>query len=252
MLGFFPHLLRARSVVDPEALAADFTNAAQVAAKIGPHQWLDGAFPAADRELFAPEQHVWVREVGAQVPTGTTDTAPPLIGDGVGDPDLWYIPYNRGFSEVGDGDTALQWTATYPETVLIAFTFQYMRFDIVDFPDYDPADYSTHRYIRAQLMLEVDGARIPGTGPFGVLGSSWRTTGLGTRACRSTLWTVQHLPAGPHRVTPVGGQAPCVRVDESETANSSQVVSDDVSNGVCIANRRLVIVGFPRGARLSA
>lgn len=250
MLGFFPRRIPARGVVDPERLAAEFIEAEKVASHAGPFQWLDGAFPPGSRANFEPFNHVWVRTESTSAASGTTDSQPAQIGAGVGDANLWYIPYNAGFSEVGDGDCAVEWTSEYPELVLIAFSFQYMRLDIEEFPDYDPLVDSTHRHIRTQLMLQVDGARVPGTGPYGPMQSSWRTTGLGTRAARSTLWTVQFLPAGPHRITAVGAQTPCLPITDDTKMDGAQAIDDNIENGVAIGHRRMLVIGAPRAMRM--
>ena len=251
MIGFFPRGLKGKGVVDPTQTANEFIEAMKVARRVGPHQMLDAGF-IGSRAKLAVDEHVWRKEAEVTAPSGSDPNHAEQIGAGVGHANLWYIPYNQSFAEVGDGDVALSWVSTYPETVLVLFSFQYLRLDMTRFPGYSGGDDSTHRHIRAQLLLDVDGARVDGTGPFGLFQNSWRGTGYGCRSARTTLWTVAHLEAGPHRISPVAAQAPCVAVNAESQSDTAQVIDDDIANGVAIGHRRLVLVGFPRGKQVAA
>lgn len=253
LLGFFPFCVRSKGVVDPTQLAAEFMEASRAAGNPGPHQWQDSAFGAAERVQLKRGEHAWVRNASTQALTGSTPLLYEQIGVGVGSASLWYIPYNQSFAEVGDGDVAVSWTSQYPELVLAVCSFQFMRFDVTRFPGYVAGDSTTHRKIRAQVLLEIDGARQDGSGPFAVpTDTRYRGLGVGVRAFRSSVTALAFLPAGAHRITPVAAQTSCLNVTDGELEDATQVIDDPPSDGVCIGHRRVIVVGFPRGKQLGA
>lgn len=124
---FFPFGVASGEVIDPEKLTKEYQEASRIAGKTGQLQWIANAFSGFDKikrgdvsRIMVVKQEALTRAKGASIGGGPTD--PDLRHD---DSTMFHIPYNRGFVEVDN--TAVTWTATYPELVLIAFSHQYIR-----------------------------------------------------------------------------------------------------------------------------
>lgn len=165
---------------------------------------------------------------------------------------LHYIPYNRGFQSV-DGCTK-SWTATYPETVIAIFDFQYIRpfFGTVDGPDeYAWAD----QCIRMQMKLELDGVLLEATGPFSRSQDGLvRGVGFAGTDLRSYVMTVQHVAPGPHTMTVKAALGPATWGD-GEFSHPIYAWYNDTQNlypGPAFGNRKLIIIRHPYGLPLGA
>jgi hypothetical protein len=185
------------------------------------------------------------------------------------DPNTWLIPYNRGFHSIGDGDVSVGWTSEYPELVLSCFSFQYARWrtDFTNkygywenfteakhklgewfaFVDGFQADVNAVRP-RVQVRLEVDGARIPGTGPWASgVSEQYRGQGLvGGGMLRTTVFSCNSLPAGDHVVTPVAAQASAVLGNDTAQIHFDKPPSD----GVAICQRSNTVIRLAMGGHL--
>jgi hypothetical protein len=249
---FLPFGFKGGEVCDPDVTAEDFFEAMRVASRLTQWQFANDAF--TDRDVITPQESVRFHMLEARGLLQTTPGVDPILTAAMGavDPDIWQIPYNRGFQEIGDGDVAHVWTSKFPELVMSVFTFQYIRIDQEDFPDYDAADPTTWLHVRAQIAIAFDGARMPGTGPFAnPIDTTYRGTGLGQRATRTTVVALGMLPAGAHRVAPMGAQQAAVGTAAEGYTDETRFLSNPPVEGVCIGNRRHILLRFGRGAWLN-
>ncbi len=241
-------------VVDPDALSDEFVEFSRIARALTQWQWSESAF--TDPTIIAKDQSVCVMSKKVHGFLQTVSGTDPVIADwmaGTIDSGIWQIPYNRGFTEIGGGDVTHSWTSEYPELVLSAFSFQYIRQDTQDFPGYDPADATTHLNIRGQVRLSFDGAPIDGSGFVAkAFDTRYRGTGIGQRSIRTTIVAIQLLPAGAHVVQPEAAQAPAVRLDGDDTTDAALYLDDPPSSGVCIGSRRHILIRSARAKLLRA
>lgn len=255
MQPFLPFGVNGRDVVDPATLTRDFLEAARIAQRMSQWQFAEDGF--TDTNLLTLGDHVRVHNNDRRVELQTVSGIDPILTSAMGAPDtdLFQIPYNRGMVEIdpaGDGDVAAVYVSDYPELTLIVYPFQYIRIDQEDFDDYDAADPDTWLHIRASLSLSIDGARMPG-GPFtNPVDTKYRGAGLGQRSCRSCLFAIQMLPAGPHRIAALAGVAPAVKTESEGYTDEASVLTNPPVEGICIGSRRMIVVRFGRGRWLRA
>lgn len=253
MFPFLPRGLAGMGMPDPDQFADEFLEAVRVAQSSGPFQFTRDAFPDAD--VLTPGNHVRILHDKRQALLQTVAGIDPVISSpGTPEPYIFQIPYNQGFAEIdpmGDGDVAQVWTSEYPELVVAFYSYQYIRLDVEDFPGYDPADDTTWHHIRVQVALTMDGARIPGTGPYAnAPATGYRGGGLGQRSARPSVVMVQAVPAGPHRVAAVAAQLPSVKVSDDTLGDPTKFLSDPPVSGVVIGSRRLIVLTAARGTQL--
>jgi len=275
---FFPHGVFDNEVIDPERLAKEYQEAARVASETSQYQWKAGAFPdmsklgvnaAATVMTSKVEPLIGVR--GASHPAGADQPRDPVLKTHVGVParvpdvNLFQIPYNRGWSE--DTATVQTWTSKYPELVLVAFSYQFIR-DYARLADGEypyPAgwnttpvsahsDAKTYLRIRSKVRISVDGSHIPGTGPFSLpVYGNQRGTGYEGADHRTTVCALVPVPAGVHRVSAVASVGPHTKPaggdhafnDLKELTGGSPV--DPPDQGVTLAYRRMIVIRFPKG-----
>lgn len=166
------------------------------------------------------------------------------------DSNLWYVPYNRGFSDIGGA--SFSWDSVYPELVLIWFDFQYIRpfFGSTDGPDeYDFSDQCA----RLQVKLDVDGVLYPGTGPFATSqDGKIRGTGFAGIDLRTYVSLSLPVSAGRHTVTAKAALAPSVQVDGEFSNPAFNFMDQGLYPGPAIAGRKLVVLHHPFGTSLGA
>lgn len=160
--------------------------------------------------------------------------------------DAWDIPLDTSYQEVGDGDCAREWVADYPELVLIAFSFQYVRASVIERND----DVTANLMPRVKIQIAVDGVPQSGTGPYnrGADGSVYGS-GMQERSCAQTVMCMVMLPAGYHRVSPVAAQGPATYA-EGEDQVALGFGGDD--SGCQICNRKMIVFRFPKGEWMGA
>ena len=254
---FLPKGVFPAGVVDPSKLHAEFVRAARVAGQTGQWQWAAGAFGDADRALVKPDEVCTVRDSGAveallqhrdDVGAVPTRQRALLTSAGGADPNLWYVPYNQGFKEVGDGDIKVEWTSDYPELVWTIYTWQYIREDLDTI--FSPG---TNNYIRTAQRIQVDGVRKPGTGPAVTpINTNWRGTGLASRASGSTCVDLSFFPSGNHSVTAVAAQRSIYPSGVNDEDDEHNYEDDPPVEQVAIGHRRIICVCFALGGRLGS
>lgn len=249
---FFPNGVMPGEVIDPDKLAKEFLEAAALSGQTDQWNWKQDILTRA--MLNAPER-CQVEQVSAvctlqstNVGIFPTDGPPVLPNDPAADPDLWKVPFKRGMFPIGEGTTAgtleLRWTSPYPELLMIVLSFQYVRDYMGGLTYIFGADtgIENRAVVRMQSRIMLDGALLPGTGPFSVPIYTMRGTGYGANAAAISVVWVGVVPAGAHVVQGVAGQADTAAVSE-ETVYDSESPDD----GVCIGTRNLFAVRFARG-----
>ena len=254
---FAPFGVENDEVVDPETLAREFQEAMRIAQQTTQFQWHDNAI----QDITKLEQGAPVAVRSAQqiahlyrdpYNSGTYDLAghDPDLTVLTGDSDLYHIPYNRGWSTVTG--TEVTWTSPYPELCFFICSFQFVR-------NYVSSFGSVTLTPRVQMRIAVDSGIIPGSGPYGTrISAEPRMTGLSRRSISSCICAVTLLPAGSHNASLLASQTEADVVAEAEDSggltayniSQTQYLEDPPTEGVCIGNRRLTVVSFPRGGQL--
>ena len=247
---FFPFGTATGEVIDPDLLAREFTEAAADASDTNQWNWLRNAM-GVFKAKFTGKDLVNAQQTFVACDLQSAKGVEPTLPDTVGaDVNLWKVPFKRGYSPIGSGtphgDLALTWETEYPELVMVVLTFQYVRVLAACDANYTPVN--TYRF---QARIQVDGAVMPGTGPFGVPDSgNFRKTGYGQSAAAISVVWLGVLPAGSHVIEGVAGQADWAKVDPpSATKGAAKMKFARYSpvEGVCVGNRSLIAVRFPRG-----
>ena len=289
---FFPFGVFDNEVIDPDKLAEEYQEAARVAGDTTQYQWRNRAFPDFSNIAVDAAATVMTTQVnailgmrGASHPSGTDRPRDPVlqtqtVGSGrTASATLFQIPYNRGWTE--DTATVQTWTSKYPELVLIAFSYQYIR-DYAriaepsangGYPGYPAANNDggwnptpvdafgsatkTFLRLRAKIRIAVDGAHMPGTGPFSLpFFGNERGSGYEGTDHRTTVCAIVPVPAGTHRVSAVAAQGQHTQpTGGAHTFNdlnekSAGQPADSPDNGVCLGYRRMIVVRFPKGTTL--
>jgi hypothetical protein len=281
---FFPFGVFDNEVVDPDKLAKDYQEAARVATETSQYQWRNGAFPdfthiAADAAatVMTSQVNAILGMRGASHPSGTDRPRDPVlqtqtVGSGrTANATLFQIPYNRGWSE--DDDTVQTWTSKYPELVLVAFSYQYIRdyarVSAGGYPGWpaatndggwEPTPISayggsdTPLRLRAKVRISVDGSHQPGTGPFSLpfMGNE-RGSGYEGTDHRTTVCAIVPLPAGTHRVSAVAAVGQHTKPSGGDhtfndlNEKSAGQPADSPDTGICLGYRRMIVIRFPKG-----
>tara|TARA_Y100001938_G_scaffold150946_1_gene244570 strand:- start:12776 stop:13663 length:888 start_codon:yes stop_codon:yes gene_type:complete len=288
---FFPFGVLENEVVDPERLAKEYQEAARTASDTSHYQWKKGAFPDLSKISDSAAAHVMTTAMnpligarGASHPN-TSDILPrdpilkthkdssgAVVADRTPHSDLLQIPYNRGWKE--DEATVQKWNSEYPELLFISFSYQfirdYARTLVGKYPNdqasgrgagWDPtkgqswsSTQNVYLRIRAKVRITVDGAHIPGTGPFSLpVYGNQRGTGYEGPDYRSTVCAIVPVAAGNHRVSVVASVGPhTVPVGGKHTfSNLNEKVGiqpeDPPDQGVTLAYRRMTCIRFPKG-----
>lgn len=253
---FMPSGMFTGEVIDPEVLSKEYQRLFRLAARTGQHQWIQDAFASRDTlkrgdhvaiEFLEQEAHLYRDPYNAGTYNILTNN--PDLSKATGDPNLWQFPYNRGLQEVSDENNAVlavEWQSAHPELVWVSVDYQFIRNRLNEFGQVD-------QHIRAQLQIYIDEGQQPGSGPYAVpLNGKFRGTGFARRAGRSRLTALAIVPAGPHRVVVKGGQMPSVESTAEESEPEVDYQEDPPTEGVCLGNRKLIVVRFPRGGFLGA
>lgn len=178
------------------------------------------------------------------------------------DADFWYIPYNRGFVSVADGDHEQVFTSTYEELVMFGFDFQYIRplvASAADSMSISQSDYGS-RTFRFKLRVMVDGILQPGTGPHALAqDGKIRGTGFAGPSLRSHVMWIGHLQPGPHSIDVVAAlgddspaDAPYTMPTFGYKTDYSIYPSATDAPGAGIGNRKVFCTRFSFGTLLGA
>ena len=259
---FLPKGIKSGEVIDPDFLGEEFIRAAKVAGETSQYQWTDGSFQDnnnSDMDLLKPGAAVKIQEASQSVflrygatdwHTGLTGQAPDLTVAS-GDPNLYHIPYFRGYSLItGTTDMKVDWTSTYPELVMVIFSYQ-----IITKAYFDAVSGGSSNELSPQIRINVvlDGSSIVGAGVKGTLDNiALRGQGCANPAARSTTTGMALTSAGNHSVE-VQASQPEVLDSTYHTAGvawgggSHTGHATPPDEGVCIGNRTLIVLRFPRG-----
>jgi len=256
-------------VVDPDTMSDDFIEASRIAENQTQYQWkkdllvsgtdikLDKLVRGGPVKIHTVNQQAKLRLDFHRI--GTTDGRDPDLYDAasatsVGDPELFHIPYNRGYHLItGTNNMSLQWESEYPELIFAFFSFQYSRnekalFDLND--DFSDSDAR----IRMQIKLMLDGSAIYGSGisSMGTL-DGYRGTGYAGRNLRTTTHGLTLLGPGSHIIEAHAGQTSCSPQNlDTSLEPELQHFNNPPDEGVCIAHRTLNVIRFPKGSFMGA
>ena len=109
-----------KAIVDPWLLLQEYYEAMRAASRTSQYQWQGDAI--TDINKVVRGQSVKVQTSSQPV---TFDETVGSYPDLSADVDAWDVPYNSSFQEIDD--TRRVWTSQYPELVLVAFSYQYVR-----------------------------------------------------------------------------------------------------------------------------
>jgi len=261
---FLPKGLKPGGVIDPDELGDEFVRASTVATDTSQYQWVNNALFSGSTpqiDLLKNGTPVIIEQVSQKAFLRGTNASPsvartdydadpgndPLL-DSNGDGQLYHIPYNRGFGKItGAQDMEISWTNEYPELIMTAFSFQFIRerdsnFNIGDGTTVTP---------RTQIRIVLDGGTIPGAGIYADPGgTTFRGTGYAGTSLRTTIVGLTLAPPGTHSIVAEAAQSPTESTLTLSTwgftayPTSFEVPPDQ---GVCIAHRTLMLFRFPRG-----
>jgi len=247
---FFPFGSASGEVIDPDLLAREFTEAAAAAGDTNQWNWIRDAL-AVSKAKFIGKDLVNAQQTFVACDLQSVQGAAPILPDTVGaDVNLWKVPFKRGYSTIGEGTPSggltLTWETEYPELVMVVLSYQYVR--VPSFTDITFVPALTYRF---QGRIQVDGAVMPGTGPFGIpANGNFRTSGYAPSAAAISVVWIGVLPAGAHVAEGVAGQADWAKMEPvtvSTGANKMKIADSAPVEGVCVGNRSLLVVRFPRG-----
>lgn len=244
-----------KAIADPHRTAEEFYNAYRVATTTDQWNWGFGAFTTASTMA---DEKVQVETVDVSL---GSDNDPPFEDPAIleyphyADPndtpsELWFVPWNSSYLEVGDGDMAISWTSEYPELVVSNFSFQYVRATLGSLGS---GIFGNPRMPRLRLQMQVDGIVIPGSGPYSKAErTATRGSGSQEHTIAQAVTFVQMLPAGEHRITPVACLGPSVFSSRASDEGAYNYIVDESSvlDYVAFGNRRHTVIRFAKGAWL--
>lgn len=286
MSMFFPFGVFNKEIIDPEVLGDEFQEAIRTAFSTTQYQWNGGSMEGTtddpvggiDKLDVSKICNIHAKRVNASFQKSRNSEQWLAATDGstrASDPDTrfhvipksentWLIPYNKGFHAVGDGDVSVEWTSEYPELVLSCFSFQYARWRTEFTSHYQywsnltaatagqglsPFTLEGKNAVRPRLQvrLEVDGARMPGTGPIAPSSlEQYRGQGLVDSMLRTAIFSCNVLPAGDHSVVPLAAQASAMLNDDTEGVYFEYPPVD----GVAICQRSNTVIRIAMGGHL--
>lgn len=251
---FFPFGVQAPEVADPAEIAREFQEAAKVGGRSTQYQWLRDGF--SDINVMKRGGPVCFEECGVLAVLGTLPGTDPILPDDPGaDPNLWKIPYNRGYSVIDSDDEnngvmRIQWSTSLPELLICVYSLQYIRWDTNS--GLWPQFFTTGRIPRVQVRMQVDGAPLPGTGPEAVpIDGKYRGQGLAVKGAALAAMSVTFVPPGTHTFEVAAAQASALNSDDDE-AEEETYGDDGPTNGVCIGTRQGFVLRFAGGGVLGA
>ena len=282
---FLPKGVKNGEIVDPSKLARDYQDASRLASSTTQFQWHEDSFTDItkfDDSLCKVEYKSVVAKLqvtGRSGPrliekyagAGAYDDATTSFITLTGSPNLFAVPVNSGFHEITD--TEITWHSEYPEMVHLTFSFQYLRktlrfYEIVVLEHEEQAGdatYSKHPRHRLQVLIELDGSLLVGSGPHGNnTEGSFRGLGYSGRSLVTSMNAMQLVSAGYHTVrakccvlpltNPVNNdlnETRSVRHNLLEGSNASSSIGG-WEKDVCIGNRTMLVTRYGRGMFLGA
>lgn len=270
---YLPKGISNGEVIDPDKTSRDYVEAVKIASDTTQFQWFADEFDIDkfDDSLCKVEYKATIAKLqttATSIPKLTNNTVNVTDAGGgsavslTADSDLFSVPYNRGFVPV-DG-TDVTWTSQYPELVHFTFSFQWIRALLTTYHVVganhvsSPGDGALTKVpqIRLQLMIELDGSHIMGSGPFGTnLEGSYRGLGCATSSLATSLNAVQLVPAGVHTVRAVACLLPNTPIENNDLDQKRHLFSstsrggsgDPYSYNVNIGNRNMIVCRYGRG-----
>tara|TARA_R110001583_G_scaffold109539_2_gene258277 strand:+ start:1901 stop:2755 length:855 start_codon:yes stop_codon:yes gene_type:complete len=282
---FLPKGVKNGEVVDPSNLARDYQEANRVASSTTQYQWHNESFTDIDKfddtlcKVHYKKSVAKLQETGrsgAQLSGLNNPVVVNVATSGTvsvtSDANLFDVPQNKGFQTITE--TEITWTSEYAELVHFTFSFQYLRDTLASYEvvltDHaeQPGDlkYSKYPQIRLQVMIELDGALIVGTGPYGVnTEGSFRGLGYAGRSLVTSVNTMQLVEAGFHTVRAKCCILPLTNINNNELdegrsirlkniigSNSATSGINSWDNNVNIGNRSMIVTRYGRGMFLGA
>lgn len=275
---YLPKGISNGEVVDPGRTARDYVEAVKIASDTTQFQWFADQFDIDkfDDSLCKVEYKATVAKLQ------TTATSLPMLSDGsvsvtdagggsavvlTADSNLFSVPYNRGFVPVTGTDVT--WTSQYPELVHFIFSYQWIRAFLTTYHVVaanhasTPGDAAATKFpkIRLQLLLELDGSHIIGSGPFGTnLEGSYRGLGYAGMSLATSVNAVQLVPAGVHTVRASACLLPNTPIENNDLDQKRNLFSstsrggagNPYSDSVNIGNRNMIVCRYGRGKILGA
>lgn len=253
---FLPRGVLSGTTPDSQALAEEFMEANKIAGDTTHYQWAARAFTDINTLVRGGPVIFDVVKVAALLQT-TQGQAPILPPNVSADPNLWSIPYNRGYSRIGsgidNGEMILQVTTKLPCLFLAVFQGQYVRWDTGDATIWS-TEWPTGIHPRVRWGISLDKNLVLGSGPnhtgrFTTL----RGAGYAAKTASAVAVAAQILMPGDHTIEAVAAQMSCLNDDTSaEDTEAIDKVYDfeGPSQGVCIGNRKLFYIGLPLTALL--
>ena len=259
---YAPEGPRDGDVVDPTKLAEDFMRAANVADRTTQWQWAQSAFTDTTKLADAGAVQVIAKRQWAQTRTNNLNSIPLMPDTAGADPQLWKIPYNRGFAPI-PCDTSIAgdmlertWTAAVPELVWCMLSIQLVHRSITVGTAGWVAWWAAnpHRKPRVQCCGELDGVRIPGSGPYAfAFDGTPRRMGTAPKFVSVGTVTMHMVPPGQHTFRAIAAQASALGVDANVVPNQleSETYAETYPlDGICVGNRQIIAVRFPLGGVL--
>ena len=147
----------------------------------------------------------------------------------------------------------INWTSPVPELLWLMLSCSTLRRSTTAGPagwtGYWAA--SATRHPRIQVAMEVDGVRIPGTGPFGYPYQGYpRGTADGTKMCGVGSQAVQMVGAGPHSFRMLAANASAIGIDDNGSTpavDSETYTQTGPIDGIGIGCRQIILLRFPFG-----
>ena len=222
--------------LDPARLLREIQNAEARGSSNDAWCWVEEAIPQVATfkpALIQLETASTEAAIGLQAGLGLPAINPPT------DADTFVIPYVEGYSEV----EAVSWESSNPELLLILASLQYWR----QINGLAPWNVGATKVIRAQVILELDGGILPGSGPLAYPPSRGsRGAGLSDDSAGMVLCALRPVLPGSHSVRLLAGQAPAQLVTSSgEAPKGVELVPP--STGVNISSRGLHVIRIAMG-----
>ena len=239
---FLPNGVMSVDIVDPDRITEEYQRANQIAQATSQQQWKEDAVTALTL-LMGGGEHITFHGVSTAANTGWTDVAGHVLPDtGGASPNLWKVPYNQGFSLVGQGavtEMKLNWTSIYPELVEIDAGAQWIRDSFATLP--------TGSQIRLMIAIEVDGVLYWGTGPDAPPQFiQYRGRGYGASTLPWASTVLVELMPGPHTVRVMACLIPFTPQTSDEKDQQQQSDPNLPTQLACLGARYLYATRYTR------
>ena len=240
---FFPKGPINGDVVDPDKTARDFIEADRISSHTTHWQWTENCI---ENEAWLERgTHADVVSASVQADLGNTDAAEATLTDS----DLYVLSFNNGYQDVSNME--ITWSSTYPELVMLVFSFQYIRHRVTT--SYPPGTAQItlddgFTEVRFTVRIKVNGVLQEGAGIYqSTEQGSVRGTGYSHRSLAGTVTVVTMLPAGTNTIVPVAALTDSTFVDDFNDEAKRNSSDYGPTTGCVIGNREMIAMRFARG-----